>query len=118
MRGWSISNCVSASRRALDGVGFVHETINGPKNPCCKSGRRRKMWPVQTVRGKPMRVLFSLAFLAAVVAPAAQAQDSRAAFDKQASEALRDVHDRGAELYNAGDAAAGYRMYQGGLIVV
>src|SRR5262245_44946760 len=76
------------------------------------------MWPVQTVRGKPMRILFSLAILAAVVAPAAHSQDSRAAFDKQASEALRDVHDRGAELYNAGDAAAGYRMYQGGLIVV
>src|SRR5262245_51581195 len=63
-----------------------------------------------------MRVLSSLAILAAVLAPAS-AQDSRAAFDKQASEALRDVHDRGAELYNSGDAAAGYRMYQGGLIV-
>src|SRR5262245_59829388 len=75
------------------------------------------MWPVQTVRGKPMRVLLSLAILAGIFAPAACAQDSRAAFDKQASEALRDVHDRGAELYNAGDATAGYRMYQGGLIV-
>jgi hypothetical protein len=36
---------------------------------------------------------------------------------KQISDALREVHDRGAELHNAGDPAAGYRMYQGGLLM-
>ncbi|HKA06509.1 MAG TPA: hypothetical protein VKD71_04575 [Gemmataceae bacterium] len=65
-----------------------------------------------------MRILSTIVILAGLFGQAVCAQDSRAAFDKQASEALRDVHDRGAELYNAGDAAAGYRMYQGGLIVV
>jgi hypothetical protein len=30
---------------------------------------------------------------------------------------LRDVHDRGAELFNAGDHSGAYRMFQGGLIV-
>jgi hypothetical protein len=64
-----------------------------------------------------MRFLPSLALIAGVLVPAARPQDPRAPFDKQASEALREVHDRGRELYNAGDAAAGYRMYQGGLIV-
>ncbi|HKB05558.1 MAG TPA: carboxypeptidase-like regulatory domain-containing protein [Gemmataceae bacterium] len=39
------------------------------------------------------------------------------ALEKQVSDALREVHDRGRELYNAGDAAAGYRIYQGGLLV-
>jgi hypothetical protein len=39
------------------------------------------------------------------------------ALEKQVSDALREVHDRGRELYNAGDTAAGYRMYQGGLLV-
>jgi hypothetical protein len=63
-----------------------------------------------------MRIRSTVGIFALVVAPA-YAQDSRAAFDKQAAEALRDVHDRGAELYNSGDAAAGYRLYQGGLIV-
>jgi hypothetical protein len=63
-----------------------------------------------------MRFLPSVALLTFLL-PAAHSQDTRVPFDKQASEALREVHDRGAELYNAGDAAAGYRVYQGGLIV-
>src|SRR5215210_2700545 len=37
--------------------------------------------------------------------------------ERQVADALREVHDRGRELYNAGDTAAGYRMYQGGLLV-
>jgi hypothetical protein len=63
-----------------------------------------------------MRFLPSVALLTLLL-PAAYSQDTRVPFDKQASEALRTVHDRGAELYNAGDAAAGYRIYEGGLIV-
>jgi hypothetical protein len=38
--------------------------------------------------------------------------------DKIAVEALRDVHDRGADLYNAADAAAAQKLYEGGLRVV
>ncbi len=45
------------------------------------------------------------------------AEDSVAAHDRQVSDSLRDVHDRGADLYNGGDLTGGYRMYQGGLIV-
>ena len=37
--------------------------------------------------------------------------------DKQLELILRDVHDRGANLHNAGDPAGCYRMYQGGLLV-
>ena len=42
---------------------------------------------------------------------------TKSTLDRQIADALRDVHDRGADLYNAGDEAAGYRVYQGGLIV-
>jgi hypothetical protein len=38
--------------------------------------------------------------------------------DKIANEVLKDVHNRGAELYNTGDPAACYRMYQGALLTV
>jgi hypothetical protein len=44
-------------------------------------------------------------------------QEPKSSVDRQISEALRDVHDRGADLYNAGDVAGGYRVYQGGLVV-
>jgi hypothetical protein len=60
-----------------------------------------------------MRSLFPVAILVGFV-PVAIAQDPR---DRQVADALRTVHDRGAELYNAGEEAAGYRMYQGGLVV-
>ncbi len=38
-------------------------------------------------------------------------------FERQLSDALRDAHDRGADLYNAGDMAACYRLFQGSLVV-
>jgi hypothetical protein len=37
--------------------------------------------------------------------------------DRKLLETLKDVHNRGAELYNRGDHAMAFRMYQGGLIV-
>jgi hypothetical protein len=37
--------------------------------------------------------------------------------DKAVLDTLKDVHNRGAELYNAGEHAAAFRLYQGGLIV-
>jgi hypothetical protein len=36
-----------------------------------------------------------------------------ASLDKKAAEVLREVHNRGADLYNAGDAAACYRLFEG-----
>lgn len=38
--------------------------------------------------------------------------------DQLAVDVLRDVHNRGAELYNRGDAAGCYRMYESALITV
>ena len=45
-------------------------------------------------------------------------QTPSAEWDKAAVAALKDVHDRGAELYNSGDAAGAYRLYQGALLAV
>lgn len=57
-------------------------------------------------------------FVLAIVATVAFASVARPqAIEKQISDSLRDVHDRGRELYNSGDPAGGYRMYQGGLLV-
>jgi hypothetical protein len=63
-----------------------------------------------------MRNLISLSITFAAIAGAANAQDRPSALDRQISDALREVHDEGGELYNAGDRAGGYRMYQGGLL--
>jgi hypothetical protein len=41
------------------------------------------------------------------------------AFDKQVVDSLKEVHNRGADLYNVGkDFAGAYRMYEGGLLAV
>jgi hypothetical protein len=57
--------------------------------------------------------------LVLTLAAAAPAQPpTPAALDKLAVDALREVHNRGAELYNRGDAAGCYRMYEGALLVV
>lgn len=37
--------------------------------------------------------------------------------DKAVLDTLKDVHNRGAELYNTGDHVSAFRLYQGGLIV-
>lgn len=55
-----------------------------------------------------------VAMLATVVSvPATGAEP----FERQLSEALREAHDRGADLFNAGDMASCYRLFQGSLIV-
>ena len=42
-----------------------------------------------------------------------------AAFDKLVVDTLRDVHNRGADLYNTGkDFAGAYRVYEGALLTV
>jgi hypothetical protein len=57
------------------------------------------------------------ALLAIGISDAALAQGTKTSLDQQVAEALQDVHDRGADIFNDGDKAAGYRIYQGGLIV-
>lgn len=53
--------------------------------------------------------------LAVAAAPAA---DPVPGLDRTAVDVLKDVHNRGAELYNRGDAAGCYRMYEGALTTV
>jgi hypothetical protein len=48
----------------------------------------------------------------------AQSPPTFAELEKRAVDALRDVHNRGAELYNRGDPAGCYRMYEGALLAV
>ncbi|MSR53687.1 MAG: carboxypeptidase regulatory-like domain-containing protein [Gemmataceae bacterium] len=64
-----------------------------------------------------MRSCHTLLLLCLLAPSIALAQENKSSLDKQISEALRDVHDRGADLYNGGEIAGGYRIYQGGLVV-
>ncbi len=43
---------------------------------------------------------------------------SAAMLDRAAAEVLKEVHNRGADLYNRGDPAAAYRLYEGALSAV
>jgi truncated hemoglobin YjbI len=60
------------------------------------------------------RRLGALGLTILVTVPAA-AQDN-AALDKLLTDALKEMHNKAADLYNAGDAAGCYRMFQGGLL--
>ena len=60
--------------------------------------------------------LFGLMILFVVGAGRADAPADQAAFDKQLSDALRDMHNRAADLFNVNkDYPGAYRMFQGGL---
>lgn len=63
-----------------------------------------------------MRYLLTLALLGGMAA-AVMAEDAVPATNKRVAEALLEIHEVGRQLYNDGDYAAGYRMYQGGLMV-
>lgn len=63
-----------------------------------------------------MRYLLIAVSVGCCLAIPAPAQEPKS-LDRQVSDALRDVHDRGADLYNSGDVTGGYRVYQGGLVV-
>jgi hypothetical protein len=63
-----------------------------------------------------MRYLLTLALLGGVTATV-MAEDAVPASNKRVAEALLEIHEFGRQLYNDGDYAAGYRMYQGGLMV-
>jgi hypothetical protein len=70
----------------------------------------------------PARYLIGVSALALAAAAAAQTPSAKpptaAELDKLAVDVLRDVHNRGAELYNRGDPAGCYRMYEGALLTV
>lgn len=68
------------------------------------------------------KILAALA-LAALLGATARADDPKLpdvkSFDKVVIETLRDVHDKGADVYNTSkDFAGAYRMYQGALLTV
>jgi truncated hemoglobin YjbI len=61
-----------------------------------------------------MRARLAVGLVVFLASPAAA--EETAAVDKQLAEALKDMHNKAADLYNAGDANGCYRMFQGGLI--
>ena len=65
-----------------------------------------------------IRFLAAVFALGLVAAASAQSPPTLAELEKRTADVLRDVHNRGAELYNRGDAAGCYRMYEGALITV
>ena len=69
----------------------------------------------------PARYLIGVSVLALATAGLAQTPakaPTPAELDKLAWAVLRAVHNRGAELYNRGDAAGCHRMYEGALVTV
>ena len=65
-----------------------------------------------------IRFLAAVFALGLATAASAQSPPTFAELDKRAVDVLRDIHNRGAELYNRGDPAGCYRMYEGALITV
>lgn len=64
-----------------------------------------------------MRCFLIAASVVCCLAVPVLAQESKSSTDRHIADALRDMHDRGADLYNGGDVTGGYRIYQGGLVV-
>ena len=69
------------------------------------------------------RIRLLLAMIAPLVAAPAMAGDAklpveRTTNDRQTLDTLTAIHDRGARLFNAGDPAACYRLFQGALLTV
>jgi hemoglobin len=56
--------------------------------------------------------------VAADDAKTASATAEHAKLDQQLADTLRDVHNKGAELYNSGDRNGCYRMFQGALLAI
>jgi hypothetical protein len=79
--------------------------------------------PVNPGERHMTRLLAALALVAALGAYSANAADPKLpdvkAFDKSVIDSLREVHNKGADLYNtSNDHAAAYRLYQGALEAV
>jgi truncated hemoglobin YjbI len=79
--------------------------------------RRFRWWPALLAVGVFGLGLVGLAGAADDTEKPAAAAGTKA-LDKQLYDMLRDLHNRGADLYNSDDAAGCYRMFQGGLIAV
>jgi hypothetical protein len=62
-----------------------------------------------------MRTRWAMAALVLMLGGPAAAQDNTA-LDKQLSDALKEMHNKAADLYNAGDPNGCYRLFQGGLL--
>jgi hypothetical protein len=65
-----------------------------------------------------IRFLSAAFALGLATAASAQSPPTFAELDKRAVDVLRDIHNRGAELYNRGDPAGCYRMYEGALVTI
>jgi hypothetical protein len=65
-----------------------------------------------------MWAVMGTAWLAPAADAPAPAPLDRAALDKRVYDVLREIHNTGADLYNAGDAAGCYRMFQGAMTAV
>src|SRR5262245_50101689 len=64
-----------------------------------------------------MRYLLTLTLFSGLAAMAA-ADDPVPESHKRVAEALLEIHETGRRIYNDGDYTGGYRVYQGGLMVV
>src|SRR3954469_26045573 len=62
-----------------------------------------------------MRTRWALGAVVFALAAPAVAQDT-AALDKLLCDALKEMHNKAADLYNAGDHNGCYRLFQGGLL--
>lgn len=68
---------------------------------------------------RPALAILTLHLLGGAASPTPAAEPPKpvpaADLDRLAVEVLKDVHNRGADLYNAADAAGAYRLYEGAL---
>ena len=64
----------------------------------------------------PTLLLLGMFAMTAPVAPARAQPPAPAEWDKLVVDALKQAHNKGADLYNTGDAAGGFRLYQGALL--
>src|SRR5262245_54801696 len=83
-----------------------------PRSPPFLRGCRKRRDLMRRVNGW---YILAVALFLALVGPAA-AQDEKAA-DKVVYETLRDIINKGADMYNSGDVAGCYRLYEGALMV-
>src|SRR5437016_2790476 len=71
----------------------------------------------RTVRGAFLLAWGVLWAAGGAAAAAEQTAADKAALDKLLAEGLKEMHNRAADVYNAGDVNGAYRMFQGGLVM-
>jgi hemoglobin len=75
------------------------------------------MWTRRGLRGTFLLAWGVLWAVGGASAAAELTVADKAALDKMLYDALKEMHNRAADLYNAGDPNGGYRMFQGGLLM-